>query len=120
MAFSDPQTLTISTVANSLARIAFGPNAGVFSKDDGTVKLTVSHTYGKRTRRVVKIDASKISADPFTPAINSKSSFQTYLVIDEPINGFTIAEKKAYIDALCAFLTTSSGASTTKILGGEV
>lgn len=120
MAFADPQTITISTVANTLARIAFGQNTGTFQKDDGSVKLTISHAFGKRNRSVVRVDSTKISADPFTPAINVKSTYSAYLVSDEPPSGWTVAEKKAIIDSLMGWMTASSGAATTKFIGREV
>ncbi len=121
MAFSDPQTITINAIANVLARIGFGQNTGTFSKDDQSVKLDVRHSYnGKRARRVARIDHSKFTADPYIPANQSKVTFATYLVFDEPIAGYTVAEKKQIVDGLLAWLSASSGANITKILGGEV
>lgn len=118
MAFADPQSITINAIANSLPRVSSGVNQGSFSKDDGTVKLAVSHTYGNRTRRVVRIDHSKIAADPLTSA-NSKFSMSTYLVVDIPTVGYTVAEAKQVIDGLTAYLTASTGARVTQLLGGE-
>jgi len=43
----------------------------------------------------------------------------TYLVVDVPDTGFTIAEQKQIVDALTAYLTATSGARTTQLLGGE-
>jgi hypothetical protein len=43
----------------------------------------------------------------------------TYLVVDVPVTGFTIAETKQIIDGLTAYLTASSGARVTQLLGGE-
>jgi hypothetical protein len=42
-----------------------------------------------------------------------------YLVIDIPTVGYTNAEQKYQVDALTAWLTASSGANVTKVLGGE-
>lgn len=119
MAFSDPQSVTINAIANSLPRVSSGVNTGSFSKDDGTVQLTVAHAYGKRTRRTIRVDHSKIAADPFTSGVNQKYSMSTYLVVDVPITGYTLAEAKQIVDGLTAYLTASSGAQTTKLLGGE-
>jgi len=47
---TDPQSVTINAVANSLPRVGSSNNSGSFSKDDANVKLEVSHSYGKRTR----------------------------------------------------------------------
>jgi hypothetical protein len=43
----------------------------------------------------------------------------TYIVADVPVVGFTITEQKQIIDALTAWLTASTGANVTKLLGGE-
>jgi len=119
MAFADPQTVTINSVANSLPRTSSGANSGAFSKDDGTVKLSVSHSYAKRTRRTVRIDHTKIAPDPFVSGQNVRYSMSTYIVVDTPISGYTIAEQKQIVDALTAYLSASTGARTTQLLGGE-
>ncbi len=119
MAFADPQSVTINAVAQSLPRTSSGVNAGVFTKDDGTVKLSVSHQYGKRTRRTIRIDHSKIAPDPLVSAQNIKFSMSVYLVVDVPVTGYTVAEQKQIVDALSAYLSASSGARTTQLLGGE-
>lgn len=118
MAFADPQSVTINAVANSLPRISSGVNTGAFQKDDTTVALSVSHQYGKRTRRQLRLDHSKIAADVFT-SDNVKYSMSAYLVIDIPETGYTVAEQKQIVDALSAYCTASSGAKITQLLGGE-
>lgn len=119
MALSDPQSVTISTVAQSLPRTSSGINSGAFQKDDSTVKLDVSHQYGKRTRRLVKLTHTKIAPDPLISSTNIRYSMSVNLVIDTPVTGYTVAEAKAIVDALTKWLTDTSGANTTKVLGGE-
>jgi hypothetical protein len=119
MAFSDPQSVTINAVAQSLPRTSSGPNSGIFTKDDGSVKLTVSHQSAKRVRRVVRLDHKKIAADPLQPSTNTQFSLGVYMVFDIPLTGYTVAEQKQIVDALTGYLTASSGANVTKILGGE-
>jgi hypothetical protein len=41
------------------------------------------------------------------------------MVVDTPVNGFTVAEAKGVVDALVAYLTASTGAKVTQLLGGE-
>jgi hypothetical protein len=118
VAFADPQSVTINAVANSLPRISSGVNTGAFQKDDTTVALSVRHQYGKRTRRQLRLDHSKIAADVFT-SDNVKYSMSAYLVVDVPETGYTVAEQKQIVDALTAYLTASSGAKVTQLLGGE-
>lgn len=118
MAFADPQSVTINAVANSLPRISSGTNNGVFQKDDATVKLSVSHQYGARTRRQIRLDHKKIAPDVFT-SDNVQYSASCYLVIDHPTSGYTNVEIKQIVDGLTAYLTASSGARVTQLLGGE-
>lgn len=119
MALSDPQSVTINAVANSLPRVSSAVNSGVFQKDDTTVKMEVSHQYGKRNRRLVRLTHSKIAADPLISSTNIKYSMSVGLTIDVPVTGYTVAEAKQIVDALSAWLTASSGANITKVLGGE-
>lgn len=119
MAFSDPQTLTINSVATSLPRTAFGTNSGAFTSADGSVKLSISHQKGNRNRHVVRVDHSKLAADPLT-AQNAKFSMSAYVVIDVPQAGYTVTEAKQIVDALTAHLTASTGANVTRVLGDEI
>lgn len=119
MALSDPQTITINAVANSLARIGFGENSGRFRKDDTTVELAISHQYGSRTRRVMRIDHRKIATDPLVPTVNVPYNMNFYIVLDVPKVGYTIAEQKQVIDGFITYLNASSGAKITQLLGGE-
>jgi len=118
MAFADPQSVTIGSTANALPRTSSGTDAGAFTSADGTVGLVVSHAYGKRTRRTARVNFSKVAPDPFT-GVNTQFSMSAYVVIDVPVNGFTIAEQKQVVDGLTAYLSASSGARVTQLLGGE-
>lgn len=119
MAFADPQSVTINSIANTLPRTSNGVNSGAFTKDDATVKLGVSHQYGKRVRRQIRLDHQKYAADPLVSAQNVLRSMSAYLVVDVPIQGYTVVEQKQIVDALTAYLTASTGAKVTQLLGGE-
>jgi hypothetical protein len=43
----------------------------------------------------------------------------TYIVVDTPRNGYSVTEAKEIVDALVAYLASSTGARVTQILGGE-
>jgi hypothetical protein len=120
MAFADPQSVTINAVANSLPRVSIGSNTGVFSKDDGTVRLSVTQQNGKRNRRTIRLDHQKVASDPFQTGLNDLFSMSVYLTVDSPVTGYTITEVKQIVDALTAYLTASSGARVTQLLGGEL
>lgn len=119
MAFADPQSVTINAVAQTLPRISSEKNSGVFQKDDTTVKLSVAHQYGNRIRRTLRLDHSKIAADPLMASVNVRLGMSAYLVVDVPSTGYTVTEAKQVVDALTAYLTASSGAKVTQLLGGE-
>lgn len=119
MSYADPQSVTIGGTATSLPRVASGQDSGAFGSNDGTLLLSVSHAYGKRIRRSIKLSQAKISADPLIPSQNVRSSMSVYMVVDHPVNGFTVAEAKAAVDAFTAYLSASTGAKITQLLGGE-
>jgi len=119
MAFSDPQSVTISAVAISLPRVSTGDNISQYLSADGLVKLTASSAYGRRNRRVLRLDHSKITADPFIPTNNSKVSMSNYMVFDLPPAGYTNAEALAVYAGFKGLFTASSDAAISKLLGGE-
>lgn len=119
MAFADPQSITINAVANSLPRTSSDKASGTFQKDDKTVVLKVSHQGVARPRHLLRVDHSKIAADPLLAGVNVKKSMSVYIVVDVPDTGYSIVEQKQVVDGFIAYLTASSGAQITKLLGGE-
>jgi hypothetical protein len=118
MAFADPQTITVNSVAQTLARTAQDPQ-GTFLTADGNYKETISHAYNSRVRRLIRLDFQKIAADPLISAQSILYKMGVYLVFDLPKTGFTVAEAKLVSDGFLAYLTASSGAKVTQLLGGE-
>lgn len=119
MAITDPQSITISGVTTSLPRTEVQGTKSVYQSADGLLRFTASHNYGKRTRRVVRIDHSKIAPDVFVPAQNQKLSMSNYLVFDIPALGYTLSEQQAVYAGFKAMLAVSSDAIITDLLGGE-
>lgn len=120
MALADPQSVTINSVAQSLARTGVSEVKSTYQKDDGTVTMTVSHQPGKvRSRDSAKLTFSKIAADPLLAGVNREVSISVFFNIDRPLIGLTVTEMKDVATALTSWLTASSGANLTKILGGE-
>lgn len=120
MAFSDPQSVTISGTAISLPRISQGENNSKYSSSDGLVDLIASHSYNKsRIRRVLRLDHSKVTADPYIPAQNREVSMSNYMVFDIPNVGYTNADVQAVYAGFKALYTASSDALIVKLLGGE-
>jgi hypothetical protein len=116
---ADPQTITISSVAQSLKAVSRGVDQSAYQTNDGLYRLSAGSQYGKRVRRTVRLDFNKIAADPLLTAANLKYTGSVYLVFDLPLVGYTPAEAKAISDGFIAYLSTSSGAVVTALLGGE-
>lgn len=118
MAFADPQSITVSGTAVSLPRTGSGISSGVFTAADSTTKLSVSHSYGKRTRRQFRLDFNKIAEDPFTSQ-NTRFSSSVYLVLDHPVSGFVATELIAQVIAIADAVKASANSAATKLVGGE-
>lgn len=119
MAYSDPQTVTIVATPHTLNRVSSGENLGAFKKDDRTIALSPSHTYGKRIRRAVRMDHSKVAPDPLFPATNVPYSLSIFLNMDLPTTGYTNTEVKDIAASLLTWLTASTNANLIKLINGE-
>lgn len=108
MSLSTPQSITIDAVSTDLNRIEDEKSSSIYSSDDGTLTLRVSHqASGKRVRRMARIDKKVIASDPLT----SISQYQTagiYVVIDEPEFGFATADIEDIVEALKTWLTSAN------------
>jgi len=114
MALADPQTINSQT----LARTSLTDAGGTFRSADGTAVFKVSHVYGRRTRRTVRFEHSKIAIDVLT-AQNTRVSASIYLVADVPKEGYSVTEVNTLVSAFATWLTSTAGANTIKVLGGE-
>lgn len=123
MAFADPQSINPGSGAVSLPRTGQAVNLGEFTSGDTTLKLSITHEYlvGKdnRTRRTVRVDRSKISADPLVPSTNVVLKDSAYIVYNGPQQGFTSAEAVSLLAGLAAWGTATTNAAFTKLAGGE-
>lgn len=119
MAFADPQSVTISAVANSLARTGQGIGVGTFSSADGALTIEARQTSGKRYRRSFRLVHKKFSTDPLRPADNIPVSATVQLYVDVPPQGYTAADVEAILVGFLANLTASSNTNIKKLLGGE-
>lgn len=113
--FTDPQSITVNAVAKSMPRVSTGPNSSKYSTADEAFSMVISHTKGKRNRHLVRVNQRAIAADPLT-AENSYQELSAYVVIDEPIVGFSDTDIGYLVAALAAWLTAGNVA---KVLGSE-
>ncbi|DAD51627.1 TPA_asm: coat protein [ssRNA phage Zoerhiza.4_8] len=119
MAFAEPQTVTISGVANTLQRTGQGLGVGTFSTNDGALTLEIRNTYGKRIRRQLRFVHKKYASDPTKPAENIPVSSTVQIFVDIPVQGYTSADMLAIVVGALNNLTATSNANITKLLGGE-
>jgi hypothetical protein len=114
--FTDPQSVTVNTVATDLPRIKVGDQNATYRSADETLQMRVSHqSTGSRNRRMVRLDQTVIAADPLT-SVNTSQTAGVYLVIDEPNFGFDDVDLDHLVDALVLWLTS---ANIAKVLGSE-
>lgn len=119
MSFADPSTVTVNSVAVPLPRTSTGLNASTYTSADTQYQMTISHAYGKRNRRTIRLTQTKLVADPIVPSQSVQTSMSCYIVVDTPKFGLSTADQKLIVDALVGYLAASSGAQVTKLLGGE-
>jgi hypothetical protein len=114
MALADPQSINSQT----LARTSLTDSGGTFRAADGTAVFKVSHVYGRRNRRTVRFEHSKVAADALT-AVNTRVGATVYMTVDLPKEGYSVAEANALVSAIATWVTASTGANMAKVLGGE-
>jgi hypothetical protein len=121
MALTDPQSITISAATSPLPRTFAEGDESHYTSADGLIQLSINHTLAKggRVRRLVRLDHSKLTSDPFKPSENVKVSLANYIVFDLPPAGYTSAEALAVYTGFKALYTATSDALITKVLGGE-
>nr|UJQ85900.1 MAG: hypothetical protein 2 [Leviviridae sp.] len=119
MSFSDPLSITIAGATTPLPRVSVGDDESEYQSSDGLIVVSANHNYGKRTRRVLRLDTSKLSPDPFKPTENVKVSMSNYIVFDTPPAGYTAADVLAAYVGFKTLFSATSDAMIVKLLGGE-
>jgi hypothetical protein len=113
---TDPQTITIDSVEISLPRVETAGTKSIYRAADMNTTFTVSHQTTKtRARRMIRIDKREVVADPLT-AENDYEEASIYLVVDEPLYGFSDADLDLIIDGFLAWFTSGN---ISKVLGSE-
>jgi len=106
--FTDPQSITVDSVAQSMPRISSNGPQSIYVKADETYKMTISHTKPKgRIRSMVRVDFRSIVADPLTSE-NDYENLGVYLVIDRPEVGFTSTQVVNLITGLKTWLDSTA------------
>lgn len=122
MALTDPQKFKeVAGTEVEAPRVATGDHKSVYTTSDGLNTLTVSttETGGGRYRHLVRIDTKKLTTNPYEEAKKQYVSMSTYVVVDRPEAGFTVAEAQKAVEGLVGLLSASTYAVTKKVIGGE-
>jgi len=122
MALTDPQKFKeVAGTEVTAPRVDTGSYKSIYSTSDGLNKLTLStiETSSNRRRHLVRIDVEKLSTNVYEESKKQAVSMSVYLVVDRPVNGYTVAEAKKLVEGLVGLLSASTYALTEKVLGGE-
>ena len=122
MALTDPQKFKeVAGTEVTAPRVSSGDFKSVYSTSDGLNKLTLStsETGSNRRRHLVRIDVEKLTTNIYEESKKQAVSMSVYLVVDRPVNGYTVAEAKKLVEGLVGLLSASTYSLTEKVLGGE-
>ncbi len=119
MAFTDPQSLTIATIATPLPRILTGTTVGQFVSSDTKVELTLDpRGTAKRRRNVARVYVKKNVTDAITGLV-SEVGFMVSITVDRPLTGIADADAIDAITALNTWGSASTNANFKKLVAGE-
>lgn len=116
--YSDPITVTVATVAKSLAKVGSSLNQSVFRTADRAYQFTITQTSGRRNQARVRLDNNKVVTDPLASDRNIPVGMSVYTVVDTPLTGYSVSEVKDQIIAHADWLKTAGNAD--KLVGGEI
>lgn len=120
MSFAEPLAITFPPgTALALPRTSVGKDESEYTTADGLTEVIASHSYGKRTRRLLRVNTTKMAADPFKSSENVKRSMSLYIVFDLPESGFTYAETLAVYTGFKTMFSANGDNMVGKLLGGE-
>jgi hypothetical protein len=107
--FSDPQSVTVNSVAQSMPRVENDGTKSIYKKNDETYTLTISHNKaGKdRIRSMVRIDQRAIVPDPLT-SVNDYETLTFYIVVDRPQVGFSSTDVNNLVSGLKTWLDSTA------------
>lgn len=119
---ADPQSVTYDSVAYSCPRVGNDASSAVYRSADNDFEIRTGHTVsrGGRKRSVISVRRRKVAEDPFNSTLNAEYSTTVALTINEPVVGFTTAERALLIDTVLDYLRTSTDAVPLAIAAGQL
>lgn len=118
--FADPQDITVAGVQTVLPRTGADLNNGRFKAATGSYEMTLSHTYGKRVRRLHRLDYKVLAPDVMDSSLNVPYNAAFYLVADVPDVGISQTTLQDILAGYLTWHTATSFAKANKWLAGEI
>lgn len=115
--FSDPQSVTVNAVAESLPRISSGDLRSTYRSSDGEFTLNFSHDEKNVCRRTVRLAQTLTAADPLLDGVSRQYNGSAHLVITHPKVGLTATQIKNLVQGLVDYVDTPG--VIEKIIAGE-
>jgi hypothetical protein len=114
---TDPQSITIATIATSLPAVRIEATKTVYQSAAGDKRLIVSYDDKTKnaTRYLIRYEEDAVSADPIS-AVNAKKTLACYMVIEQPAFGFTDARVDEVMAGLKALVDSTL---LLKVLGNQ-
>lgn len=114
--FSDPFSITIDGVSSSLPRTKSEGLSSTYQRADGNLIEVISHQVSNnRIRSLLKVTQRIVAADVLT-SVNDFQSASVQVVIDRPIDGFSVAQIQKLVAGTLGQL---SDANIAKLYGQE-
>jgi len=105
--FTDPQSVTVNTVAKSMPKILSDGTKSIYRTADGLYELTVSHQISRgRVRSLVKVSQRAIVPDPLT-SVNDYETLIFQMIIDRPEVGFDATTVGYLVTGVTAWINTA-------------
>lgn len=108
---TDPQSITVSAVAQPLPKVLSDGTSSSYAKSDNTFGLSIRHTSftkdkKKRIKHLAAFTQRAIVPDPLTAA-NDYETVSVSVQIDRPEAGFTSAQVQAMVTGFQSWLTST-------------
>jgi hypothetical protein len=104
--FTDPVSITINSVAQSMPRVSQKDRSAVYMKADQSFTLSLSHSNAAKghIRSVARLDQRAVVTNPLD-STNDYDTLTFYCVLDRPSYGFTQAQAEQIVAGFQAWLT---------------
>lgn len=107
--FTEPISITVNSVAQSMPRVSSKERASVYMKADQSFTLSISHTSAAKghIRSLVRLDQRAVVTNPLD-STNDYDTMSFYVVLDRPSYGFTQAQAEQLVAGFQSWLTAGN------------